>query len=425
MSDAYAVLRQNVQRQLFHWEIASAELGRLEHTASPDAWAGLERYVGVSLRRNLEEAVRQLLREAGVVRAMFEAARTFGDLDRVSREIVAFRDRYFRTETLIDFYGHAVNTRTNPELALHLRALDVIAMRSMAQVLDPVGKPTPPVLTYLERGLGASILKAGLRLWDGTVSDVAAVKVTYHNRRRPTALIHETGHQAAHVLDWNGELASVLADGLRGQPSGFSEAWSSWASEIAADCFGFACTGFASVVALSDVVAGEPRAVLRHLPGDPHPVSYIRVLLGMEMCRRFYGRGPWDELAAAWMERYRTDAADPAVRELLDRSRAALPGIVELCLLRRMRAFGNRSLSELVDPGKVSPDALDRLEREGGGALFTSSNRVWTECVRLIGLTGLRFVTHPQDSVRIAGLQDRFMVRLGETVGTIHVAAGA
>ena len=47
-----------------------------------------------------------------------------------------------------------------------LRACDTLAYRSMAQILDQIGQPTPAVLTYIDKGLGASILKAGLRLWD-------------------------------------------------------------------------------------------------------------------------------------------------------------------------------------------------------------------------------------------------------------------
>ena len=41
------------------------------------------------------------------------------------------------------------------------------ATKSMAPLLQPMGKSVPPVLTYIDKGLGASILKAGLRLWDG------------------------------------------------------------------------------------------------------------------------------------------------------------------------------------------------------------------------------------------------------------------
>src|SRR5204863_1574422 len=91
--------------------------------------------------------------------------------------------------------------------------------RSMAQLLDQlghVGKTAPVALTYLDKGLGASILKAGLRLWDGgDACPVAVIKVTRHNLLRPTALIHEAGHQVAHICNWNAELATALARGLQ------------------------------------------------------------------------------------------------------------------------------------------------------------------------------------------------------------------
>jgi len=419
MNSTFNILRLQISRQLHHWEIAASELGNLEHTASPEAWTSLERYVGVSLRKNLSEAVNQLNREVRVVRAMYEAARSTSDLDTVGRQLLAFRDRYLKTETLVDFYGHAVNTRTNNTLCTNLRAFDILAMRSMAQLLEPLGKTTPPVLTYLDKGLGASILKAGLRLWDGSISAVATIKVTYHNRRRPTSLIHETGHQVAHILDWNTELANVLNHEL-GSSSVLRGAWSTWASEVAADCFGFVHTGFASIAALSDVVAGDATTVFRYNVGDPHPISYLRVLLGVEMCRRFYGRGPWDELGEAWIERYSLHLASPIIREILETSRSSLQKIVDLCLLRRMRAFNNRSLADLIDPLRVSPQSLERLEVETGKALFTSSRWIWSECIRLIGLTGLKFVTHPEDSQTIVKLQDQIMSQLGSSVDSTY-----
>ena len=39
--------------------------------------------------------------------------------------------------------------------------------------------------------------------------------------------------------------------------------------------------------------------MFRRIPGDPHPVAYIRVLLGAQMCIRFYFAGPWDDMARA------------------------------------------------------------------------------------------------------------------------------
>ena len=42
------------------------------------------------------------------------------------------------------------------------------------------------------------------------MNPVAAIKVTRHNLQRPTALIHEAGHQVAHITGWNEELPPLL-----------------------------------------------------------------------------------------------------------------------------------------------------------------------------------------------------------------------
>ena len=131
-------------------------------------------------------------------------------------------------------------------------------------------------------------------------------------------------------------------------------------------------TGYGSVAALHDVVSGGP-TVFRLAPGDPHPVAYLRVLLGVQMCVRFFGAGPWDDLGRAWVRAYPLSAAPPDARELAERSVPLLPRIAELCLLTPMRAFGGRPIVALVDPLRVRPDALEQLERDAGGALTTSS----------------------------------------------------
>ncbi|HKG32863.1 MAG TPA: hypothetical protein VKB22_03960 [Gemmatimonadales bacterium] len=357
----------------------------------------------------------RLQKEAAVLRAQFNAAQTADDLERVRALVVAFRGRYTRTETLVDFYGDAVNARTNPDIAALLRACDEMAVRSMAQVLDPLGKTIPPVLTYVDKGLGASILKAGLRLWDGgTLSAVAAVKITFHNLFRPTALIHETGHQAAHITGWNEELAEALERSLPGAPRDVAEVWGSWASEIAADTFAFAHTGYAAVVSLCDVLSGDEATVFQLRPGDPHPIPYIRVLLGTEMCTRFFGAGPWDDLASTWTRSYPLEnAAGHGTEALLRRSLPLLPRVVELCLRTPMRAFGGRPLISLLDPGRVKPEALAQLELRAGGGLHTSQHWIWSECLRLLALSGLRAATMPERAPEILKRQEDWMMRLG------------
>ena len=118
------------------------------------------------------------------------------DLESVRRSLLAFRARYLQVELTIDFYAVAINTRTGSTIGGPLRACDTLAHRSMAQLLDQLGKPTPIVLTYVDKGLGASILKAGLRLWDRTSIQSRRSDQDYPGQPiRPTAWIYEACHQ--------------------------------------------------------------------------------------------------------------------------------------------------------------------------------------------------------------------------------------
>jgi len=411
--DQIQAIHVQTERQVAHWTLAASRL-KLDDLASPEAWSHLERYLGVSLRRHLTGVIDRLQGEANVLTAMQRAAQSTILLAEVRRKLLAFRQQYLRTETTLDFFADAINGRTNAQMAALLRACDTLAHRSMTQLLDQLGKETPVALTYVDKGIGASILKAGLRLWDGgDLSPVAAIKIVRHNLLRPTALIHEAGHQAAHIVGWNEELAATLSQGISGRSTELADAWASWASEIAADAFAFVHTGFASVAALHDVLAGDVPMVFRHTPGDPHPVSYIRVLLGVEMCKYFYGDGPWDSLALSWVALHPTNKAPSDTRSLLEESQPILNSVVRLTLDTPMRAFNGRPLRALIQPERVSPTALGELDRRIGPALFTSAHWLWSEPLRILALTGLQLASRPRFLNDILQLQEQSMLRLG------------
>ncbi|MEQ9482270.1 hypothetical protein [Coleofasciculus sp. F4-SAH-05] len=410
-------IRMQIARQVAHWVMAAQRLGSLDDLASPSAWEGLERYVGVVLRQNLLTAVNQLHQQAKFLQAQWNVAETIEDFKRVQHQLVRFRKRYLRTEVLLDFYADAINTRTNPTISALLRACDSLCQQSMTPLLQPFGKSTPPVLTYLDQGLGASILKAGLRLWDGkTESAVAAIKIVRHNLYRPTALIHESGHQIAHILGWNQELAAILERELSTHSSELAEIWASWSSEIAADAIAFVHTGYAAVATLHDVLAGGDSFVFNFIPGDPHPTSYIRVLLGVEMCRQFFGTGSWDELSDSWSRSHLLERANSTVRAVLQESLPLLPKVSKLVLSTPMRAFGGRKLVNLVDPQNVRPSTLLKLEYQLGSALYTSHHWVEAEAVRLLALSGYKAATLPEQSLEILQQQRDWMVRLGSSL---------
>ena len=413
MTDPVQAIRTQTDRQVAHWALAASRLN-LDDLAAPEAWNRLERYLGVALRRHLQGVIDRVVQEAEALSVLNRSAHSPTALVDVRRRLLAFRKQFLRAETTLDYFAHAVSTRTNPHTAALLRACDTLAHRSMTHLLDQIGKPTPVVLTYLDQGLGASILKAGLRLWDGgAVSPVAAVKITRHNLLRPTALIHEAGHQMAHIAGWNQELALTLSRGLAGSSDETAQAWAGWSSEIAADAFAFLHTGFASVAALHDVLAGEMPFVFRHTPGDPHPICYLRVLLGVEMCRYFYGAGPWDDLAQSWTTLHSPRSAPSDTRRLLADSVPVLKTVVRLTLDTPMQSFQGSPLRALIRPDRVSPAALNEMAERIGPALFTSAHWLWTESLRILALTGLQLASRPRDLNEILKLQEQSMLRLG------------
>jgi hypothetical protein len=410
MPAAAETIRSERLRELEHWRLATDRLANLDLLASASAWQALEHYTGVALRDMLKTSVMRLAKSVERLEAKLKTT-PMGQEGLLRPDFLALRQAFLRTETTLDFYADALATRSQPQMAILLRACDHIATRGMAEALSPLGRQVPAALTYLDKGLGASILKAGIRLWDpGIENPIAAIKAVRHNLLRPTALLHEAGHQIAHALRWNEELATALRKGLAENPE-LVDLWESWASEIAGDAFAFVHTGYAELVALRDVVAGCDATVFQILPGDPHPCGWIRVLLNVVFCRRCYGQGPWDNLASVWLTDYPLEKAPPDIQPFLMTSQQALPKVVEIILHSPYHAFGGRSLAQLVNPLRVSPASLEQLRRE---ASLASPYWLWNEAIRLLAMTGYRTGLGAQEARDGIDQQERLMLQLGK-----------
>ncbi len=403
-------------RQVNHWSQAASRLSTLDHLASGYAWQGIDHKIGVLLKKSMLDSVAQVVALANNLKRQLEASPDAARLRSIKRSLITLRERYLKTEETIHFYAVAINSRTTPNIAALLRACDILCMRSMQDLLKPLGRDVPPVLTYVDKGVGASILKAGLRLWDGNISPVAGIKITQHNLFRPTAIIHETGHQVAHILNWNEELSVALANKLTRPSKIVGAAFSGWSSEIAADAFAFVHAGFASVAALHDVVSGSPPAVFAYHQHDPHPISYLRVLLNIEMCRQFYGSGPWDDLEAAFKNDYDIKLVNFSSVGLINLCATALADAVQIILASPFHCFGNKSLSQLIPPERAGPRALLELERTAGPALYTSHAWIWKECIRLLALNGYKIGVGKGDLEQLYKEQEEWMIKLGFAV---------
>lgn len=185
---------------------------------------------------------------------------------------------------------------------------------------------------------------------------------------------------------------------------------------MAADAFAFVHTGFAAVAALHDVVSGMPHAVFAYHQHDPHPISYLRVLMNIEMCRQFYGAGPWDDLEEAFKDTYNINMISVPSVGLISLCVSALPDVVNILLKRKYRAFGDRSLADVIPPGRVSPSELDKLEQLAGPALYTSHAWIWKECLRLLALGGYKIGLGKSDLPALYKQQEEWMTKLGFAV---------
>ncbi|QNJ96394.1 hypothetical protein HZU40_30260 [Mycolicibacterium fluoranthenivorans] len=357
--------------EVLHWRLACEALQDLDAVAAPQAWASLETYLRHQVRDRLGAIVAGLVAEAVVLERRTAAGHDLGD---IRRDLLRLRARYLQVETVLDFYGDAINTRTNSVMSDLLRGYDTLASDSMARTLEPLGLDAPPALVYVDKGLGAAILRAGVRLWDAAhASPAAAIKLTRHNLSFPTAMLHETGHQVAHQTGWNSELADLLMARLAPRSREVAEYWSAWSSEIAADVHAFGQAGWTPVFALANVVDGSTSQVYRILPGDPHPYPLIRVLFNVAMCHSWFGPGPWDRLATAWLARHPVERAPEGAAGITRVSIAAMGDILDICTRVPMHAFHGVPFTAVVDPRRVSPAALASFAAASGDSLGTSS----------------------------------------------------
>ena len=421
MDDIWIDDRLHLRREIEHWDNAINRMRDIDSRWSPIALNSLEHYLGLSIRKRLLEAVDRLEKSSRELYLQYGKIQEPNEYNLLRRQLLNLRRQYSRTETTLDFYADALNTRSNEYMGQLMSACDALARKSMFEALSPLRRETPHVLTFIDKGLGASILKMGLRLWDGgTINPVAVIKVVYHNLMRPTSLIHEAGHQVAHILNWNAELAHCIRQSLLSYSIELADIWSSWASEIAADAFAFVYTGYAAVASLHDVLSLQRGFVFRFIPGDPHPISYLRVLLGIMMCQQTYGAGAWDSLQISWLKRYPHSSAPRELRQILQDSLTVLPTICRIILCQPMDAFNGRSIVELVDPMRVHPNALHHWEQEMGASLYQSSYWISNHALRLLALSGYKVAVEPQYMTRILRQQEAWMLKLGIRTETIH-----
>jgi hypothetical protein len=147
--------------------------------------------------------------------------------------------------------------------------------------------------------------------------------------------------------------------------------------------------------------------------GDPHPFAWIRVLFNVELCRSWYGSGPWDDLAATWIRRHPLDLAPPGARLVAEASLPRIKRLAEVCTRRPMRAFGGRALYQLADPRHVSPTELAQLAKRAGESLYTSSFLQRHESLRILAWNTFQVAVTPENAPALAAQLERWLQATG------------
>lgn len=317
----------------------------------PGAQAATERYL-VGGRRELRALV------IGFLAWLHSAQARQATAAEAQRRFTTLRLRFNAVLTQFDLFNDVISQRSEHDTGVWLCGLDVVAADALA--LPGGYYEVPPLMCYLDRGIGAAIRRARTRLPGGGKSPVAIIRVP---RERmvgagiASSLIHEVGHQASALLDLTASLRPLL-QGMQRNGGNAWQLFERWINEILSDFWSCARLGISATLGLMSVV-GLPRPfVFRLSLDDPHPVPWIRVRLSCVMGQALYPHPQWERLANLWSAYYPLDGLDAPRRELFAELIAATPGFVSLLVNHRPRALRGRSLKEALGVARRQPAQL-------------------------------------------------------------------
>jgi hypothetical protein len=318
---------------------------------SPEAQLAIEQYLARG-RRKLRGLAHAFLRR---LRTAQEDAR------ELQRRFVVLRLVFARSFNQFEMFADALSQRAQHDFGIWIGGLDAVA----EDALRLPGKfyVAPPVITYLDRGMGAAIRRARTRLPGGGQNPVSLIRLP---RERMvgggvgSSLVHEVGHQAAALLNLIPSLREALAARETAEPTRAAlwRLWSRWVSEIAADFWSAARIGIGATLGLMQVVALPRAFVFRLHPTDPHPFPWVRVIVSCAIGQALFPDPQWPALARLWTELYPLGPDAPA--EAADLA-AHAPALALLLATHRPAALRGLSMRDALGVGQRAPAMLRRM----------------------------------------------------------------
>jgi hypothetical protein len=276
-----------------------------------------------------------------------------------------------------EIFSTALTQRSEHGTGVWLAGLDAVALDALR--VEGEYYEVPPVICYLDRGIGAAIRRARTRLPGGDPNPVAIIRVPRERMVGAgigSSLIHEVGHQGAALLDVLPALRESLRGAARrdGPRRPLSPLWERWISEIVADFWSVGMLGIGSTTGLMSVVSLPRYFVFRAPTDDPHPTPWIRVKLSCAMGKALYPDAHWDALSELWGELYPVEHASAPQRTKLEALASEIPALVSLLVAQPIRRAGGRTLADVLPIRARQPAALRGVFRDWRGNLEAAAN---------------------------------------------------
>jgi hypothetical protein len=326
----------------------------------PAAQIAIERFLTKG-RRELQERIQEYL-------SWIHGEGKQAPPDEMQRRFVFLKLRFNAVLAQLELFYQVISQRSESEQGVWISGLDVVAADALAL---PEFYEAPPVICYLDRGIGGAIRRARTRMPGGGENPVAVIRIP---RERmigsgiASSLVHETGHQAAALLGLVPSLQQILQDKQRAvqQPMPW-RLWERWISEIVADCWSVARVGVVSTLGLIGVVSLPRPFVFRINVDDPHPAPWIRVKLSCAIGDGLYPHPQWKRIADLWESYYPLADLDGERKKLLAQLQQTLAEFVTIMIDHRPQALRGRSLREAMKVEERTPARL--------AALFSAWNK--------------------------------------------------
>jgi len=336
---------------------------------SPDAQCAIDRHLArgrSALRRQAHALIGTLRNGTGL------------DAAEAQRRFALLRLRFNSALTQFDMYADALAQRGDRDHGVWMAGLDALAADALAL---PQLYTAPPVVCYLDCGIGAAIRRARTRLPGGDSNPVAIIRIP---RERmvgsgiASSMVHEVGHQAAALLGLVESLRLALKPHCQqpGVDAAIWRCWDRWISEIVADYWSVLRLGVAGTLGVMGVLSLPRPFVYRGGASDPHPTPWIRVLLSAAIGEALYPGDAWQRVAGLWRTLYPLAAAGAAEQRTLKQLERGIAEFVALLMAHRPSALQGRSLVELAQPLVLSGTALHdtfRDWRSNPSAMFAAS----------------------------------------------------